>query len=255
MNFLRPLSVAALLLLLGVTALPADTLLKKLRTADEVPAPGRIAESYKNRKVEIWIGADRVLRDDGRTALLLRLDQRKLYIADRAQKMYVALDLEQKDGRWRAITGLPATPGGAEAWVIHAKAEPTQETRQVGAWKALRYQVALSNEIQRANRIRFSWWVAPDLTIEDAPLRTLTRILASLSFSGDEWIETLQSLPGQPVLFERVEQLPDTEAKAREELVAVEHREAPAGTYEVPAGFHPLAVQEYLHAYGVPEPF
>jgi hypothetical protein len=72
--------------------------------------------------------------------------------------------------------------------------------------------------------------------------------------SGDDWIATLQSVPGQPVLFERVEQLPEMEVKAREELVGVERREAPAGTYELPAGYRRIDFQEYRSTFGLPGP-
>ena len=239
--------------LLGVSSLLADTLLTKRRDADEVPAPGRSSEAFKNQKVEVWIGADRVRRDDGRTALILRLDQRKLYIVNHAKREYVALDLEQKADRWRAITGLPRVPD-TEAFLMHAKVEPIAETRKIGSWKTLRYQVALSNETGQADRIRLAWWVAPDLKIEDAPLRTLALVLASMTNSGDEWIATLQSVPGQPVLFERVEKLPEMEVKAREQLVAVERREAPAGTYELPAGHRRIDFHEYLTTFGFPGP-
>jgi hypothetical protein len=72
---------------------------------------------------------------------------------------------------------------------------------------------------------------------------------------GDEWIATLQSVPGPPVLFERVEKFPEMEVKAREELVAVERKAAPAGTYEVPAGHRSISYEEYLRTFGAPRPF
>jgi hypothetical protein len=79
-------------------------------------------------------------------------------------------------------------------------------------------------------------------------------LLASFRPAGDEWLATVLTLPGHPVLYERVEKQPDVEVKVREELVSVREREAPAGIYDVPAGYRVIDLAAYHEASGWPDP-
>ena len=241
------------LCLFFASSLAADVLLTKKRDADEFIFQGRAAPGAKNQKVEIWIGPDRVRRDAGPMTLILRLDQKKLYFVNHADRTWSATDLRQEGARWTATATYIFSPG-QEVWRWHARTELTKETRKVGSWQAARHQVALSNETGTAERIRLDWWVAPDVKVADAPLRTLMLLLASLGPAGDEWLATVLAIPGHPVLYEQVEKQPDVDIKVREELVSVQEKEAPGGIYEVPAGYRVIDLAEYHESYGWPAP-
>ena len=263
----RPIISAAALILALLLAAPlaADTLLTKRRDADDfIALNGTVSQGAKNQKVEIWIGPDRARRDDGQIAVILRLDQRKIYFVNHPEKIYTVTDLRQEGGRWVAEIPSPQPKGLPEGvsfdreeerkvWRFSARAEPTGETRKIGPWQATRYNIVLSNQAGTAQRLGLDWWVAPDLKIEDAPLRTLLRILASASAKGDEWLATILDLPGYPVLFEKKEKQPDVDVKTREELVSVKEKEAPAGIYELPSGYRLLDFSEYMSLYGLPD--
>jgi hypothetical protein len=139
------------LCLLVASSLAADVLLTKRRDADELIFQGRVAPGAENQKVEIWIGLDRVRRDDGRTAMILRLDQKKLYFVNHADRTWSATDLRQEGARWTATATYIAGPGD-DVWRWHAKTEPTSETRKVGSWQAARHRVSLSSETGTAER-------------------------------------------------------------------------------------------------------
>lgn len=241
------------LCLLSASSLAADVLLTKKRDADEFGFQDRVTQGAKNQKVEIWIGPDRVRRDDGRTALILRLDQKKLYFINHTDRTWSATDLRQKGTRWTATaTFLP--PPGQEVWRWHAKTEPTGETRKVGSWQAAGHRIALTSETGMAERVRLVWWVASDLRVDDAAWRVLTSLLASFDPAGEEWVAAVQTIPGHPVLFEQAVQQPEVEVTLREELVAVKEGEAPAGLYEVPDGYRVIDLAAYREAYGWPPP-
>lgn len=241
------------LCLLFASSLAADVLLTRKRDADEFLFQGRAAPGVKNQKVEIWIGPDRVRRSEGQTTLILRLDQKKLYFVNHADRTWSATDLRQEGARWTATATYIAGPG-EDVWRWHAKTEPAGETRKIGSWQAARHRILLSSETGTADRVQVDWWVAPDLKVDDAPLRTLMLLLASFNPAGDEWLATALALPGHPVLYERVEKQPDVNVKVREELISVKEGEAPAGTYEVPAGYRLIDLTEYHEAYGWPAP-
>jgi hypothetical protein len=239
--------------LLSASSLAADVLLTKKRDADEFQFQGRVTPGAKNQTVEIWIGPDRVRRDDGRTALILRLDQKRLYFINHTDRTWSATDLRQEGPRWTATATYIHGPG-QDVWRWHAKTEPTGETRKVGSWQAARHRIALSSETGTAERVRLDWWIASDLKVNDAPWRVLTLLLASFHPAGEEWLATVQAVSGHPVLYEQVEKQPEVDIKLREELVSVKEREAPAGMYEVPAGYRVVDLAEYKETYGWPAP-
>ena len=233
----------------------ADVLLTRIRNADEFIMANRISPGAVNQKVEIWIGADRVRRDDGQTALILRLDQKKLYLVNHADKTYVAADLRQEGGRWLAPMSLVSSDADQEIWKLQAKVEPTGETRKIGTWQAAGHRVALSNTAGTGERLRLDWWIAPDLKVEDAALRTLMRLVATFTSAGDEWLTTVLAMPGHPVLYERVQKQPDVDIKIREELKSVKEGEAPAGTYDPPAGYRLVDLgADYWETHAFPSP-
>jgi hypothetical protein len=243
-----PRRIAAALLLALFCPLPlgADVLLTKKRDADEFLFQGRASQGAKNQKVEIWIASDRVRRDDGRTALILRLDEQKLYVIDHTDRAYTAIDLRQSAGRWTA-------KAKDNFFWLDGKVGPAGEKKKVGSWQAVPHEVVLSNEAGTGQRIRLQWWVAPDLKIEDGSLRALLRVLATFSPAGSDWMAAVLDLPGHPVLFERVEKQPDVDIKIREELISVKHGEAPKNAYEPPPGYRLMDTGEYGQAYGLPE--
>jgi hypothetical protein len=249
------LSLAVTLgLCLFASAAMADSHWVLRRTADHFETEGRASAPAKNSKIELWSAADRVRRDDSRSALILRLDQKKLYLVNHSERVYTAAEVQQKRGRW-TMTAAPAIPEQIrQVWQLKAKIEPTGEIRKVGSWQAERHRVVLSNEAGTGGRTQLDWWVAPNLRKEDGALRTLLRLQASFDVSGDAWMTSLLALPGVPVLFEKAEKLPDVEVKTREELESVEEGEAPAGIYDPPAGYRQLDFKVYGETYFFPSP-
>jgi hypothetical protein len=244
------------LALLAAAPLAADTLLTKRRDADEFVFQGR-STGGKNQRVQVWIATDRARRDNGRSGQILRLDQHKLYLFDHTERVFTVLDVHE--GRDRLVakykSPLPTLAETEAAWRAHARIIPTGEKREVAGRPAEGYRVELTNETGTAARTKLQWWTAPDLRLDDLPLRKLMRLLASLLPMGDEWIADLLALPGHLVLFLQEEQQPDVVVTAREELLSVEEKEAPAGTYDPPAGYRPLEPTEYSQTVGWPAVF
>lgn len=254
---LKPILVAACCLgLLVALPLPADILLTKKRDADDFSFQRR-ATGGKDQRVRIWIAADRVRRDNGLVGQILRLDQRKLYLFHHAERVFTILAVGEKRDRLIAkYRSQPPMLAEAEAaWRIQARITPTGDRRDIAGWQAQGYGVELANEAGTATRIKLQWWVAPDLRLADLPLRQLMRLLASLDPGGEQWVADLLALPGHPVRFIQDEQQPDVVVTTREELLSVEEKEAPGGTYEPPAGYRHLEPMEYSQAVGWPVAF
>ncbi len=208
-----------LLLLLLASPAAADSLLT-LRSSIE----GLKMDQPRTGEVKIWIGGDKLRRDEGDTSYILRLDRGKLYLLDHVGKTYRELSIPGD------LQRIAATPGEQSSVQVTA----TSETRKIGQWNARKYKVDLSNPA--GLRLDTTIWASKDVADHSACQR-LAASLAALQPGAADWARKLEQIEGFPVLQEADVTMGDSRFKTREELVSVENRDAPAGSYEPPAGY------------------
>ena len=126
-----------------------------------------------------------------------------------------------------------------------AQVTATEETRKIGSWNARRYKVEITNPA--GLRLETTVWASKDVAAYPA----LTRLSASIDAlqpGSADWSLKRGQIEGFPVLQEADVTMGNSRFKTREELVAVETKDAPAGTYDPPAGY---TAQAYT---GAPQP-
>jgi len=207
-----------LLCLLLAAPAAADTLLT-VRSSVE----GLKMDQPTTGQVHIWVAADRLRRDEGETSTIVRLDRGKVYVLNHADKTYLELaapDL-QKLG----------APAGAQ---MKVQVTATGETKKVGTWNARKYKVEISNP--EGLHLDTTIWASKDVASYQA-YGKLAAALAAMQPGSGEWARQMQQIEGFPVVQEADVTMGGSRFKTREELVAVETKDAPAGTYDPPAGY------------------
>lgn len=236
---MRPSILAALLaFLLAVPALPAaaDTLLSVRTHVDAFEILGK-KEAARDAEVRIWVGEAGARRDDGTTSAVLRSDRRKLYLIDHEDKTYSALDLPVDLARMTPAPQRPLLDQLIAATRVSVALAETAETRKVGGYDARRFNVSVSGP--NGKIFDSTFWVSAGVPGFEAANR-VSATLASLSPGSADWAGKLERLPGFPVLQETTLELEGTKVKSKEELVSVETRNPPAGSYEIPQGYQLL---------------
>ncbi|HEY4573877.1 MAG TPA: DUF4412 domain-containing protein [Thermoanaerobaculia bacterium] len=214
-------AVFALLLLTAAPAL-ADTLL----TVRSSIAGLKIAPSQAE-PIRIWIGGekgDRLRRDEGDTSYILRLDRGKLYVVNHADRTYSELALPV-DAR---------KIGAPPEMQVKAQVTATEETKKIGSWSARKYRVDITNPA--GLHLDTTVWASPDVASHQA-LTRLAASIAALQPGSADWSQKLPQIEGFPVLQEAEVTMGTSHFRTREELVGIETKDAPAGTYEPPAGY------------------
>ena len=212
----RRAALLPLFLLLAVPA-AADTLLTVRSNVE-----GLKMDQPTGGEIRIWVGADRLRRDEGDTSSILRLDTGKVYLLNHAEKTYAevaAPDLQK-----------PA----AERSPMKVEVTETGESKRVGKWNARKYKVEISNP--DGLHLVTTIWASKDVDAYQA-YGKLSPILAALQTGSAEWSRKMRQIDGFPVVQESDVDMGGSRFKTREELVAVETKEAPAGTYDPPAGY------------------
>lgn len=241
----RLLICLALLLSLSLPpSLPAgaDTLLTVQSHVDSFKLMGE-TQPAKDIEVKIWVGTDRLRRDEGETSSILRLDRNKLYLVDHAGKTYSEIGLPVDLQKYAPAGTESAMQQMADAMKLNAQVTPAGESRRIGQWNTRRVDVAITSAMGMT--IATTMWVSKDLDIYPS-LNKMSAALASLQHGAAAWARQLEQIDGFPVLQESDVSVIGTRFKTREELVAVAAQDAPAGIYEPPAGytrqpFNPMA--------------
>ena len=235
-----PMALLAILPLAGaaafagaVPAAMADELLTVRGHAEGVKVGDR-TQPPRDTDVKIWLGADRMRRDEGATTFLVRLDQHKLFIVNHAERSYTSVDLPIE---WMKLV----PPRDQESFSrfmtdnqIVSKVTPTTDTKAFHGWNCHRVQIDLTNN--QGLKVAAQWWLTKDLPFAAAYNR-LSASLASLQISTVEWSRKMAQLDGFPVYQDTTVTMGGATIKTQEEVTSVDTREAPAGTYDVPAGF------------------
>ena len=199
-------------LLLGFAAstAQADTL---MTTREGTLGLGADATHDEGRTVRFWSGSDRMARIDDRGKIISDLESGVTYLINDQGKSCYAIPKQQVDAE-----------GGTAGQV---EVRETNETRQVGPWQAKGYELSVTMD---GEPIEIAVWVSEDVPADVGGLRAYT---ASKLAPEMAWMLTMFDLGGYPVRQE-VSMGP---IKSWGELVSVEEKSAPPGTYDIPAGY------------------
>lgn len=237
----RPMRTTTLVLtvtlaLAGVfaAAAAADTKLEMKSHTDAFQMMGQ-SQPAQDSEITLWIGPDRVLRDDGDSAFLYRGDQSKLYAIDHQQKSYSVLSLPVD-----VLSLMPAEmraqmEGFLQQMSMTATVTPTDEEKEINGWSTRRYDVSMSNPM--GMKIDSIVWATDDIETDLEAFRSLVTAMGSLQPGGASAMDELMKVQGVPVLSETTVQGMGSSFSSKDELVSAAEAAAPAGTYEVPEGY------------------
>lgn len=110
----------------------------------------------------------------------------------------------------------------------------TNETKKIREWNARKVKVAVTNAA--GLKLDTTMWVSRDVP-SYAAFNKMLASMAALQPTGTELSRKLEQIEGFPVLQETQVEVNGSRFTAREELVSVETKSAPAGAYEPPAGY------------------
>lgn len=216
----------------------ADTRLEMKSHTDAFQMMGQ-SQPAQDKTITFWIAGDRVLREDGENAFLYRGDQNKLYVIDHEAKSYSAVALPVD-----LLALMPAEMRGQmqgllQQMAMTATVTPTDERKEIGDWTARRYDVHMEN--QMGMKIDSTVWATEEVRSDLQAFRGLYAAMGSLQPGGAGAVDELMKVQGVPVLSETTIEGMGGSFGSSEELLSATETDAPAGTYEVPAGYRESA--------------
>jgi len=214
----RELTGALLLIGATIPAAQADTLIitreGSRMTGDDgdVPEALRSGADGEAKTITFWSRADRTARMDDNGKMIGDLESGVTYLVNDRNRTCYALPTRQK------------APGDAPAAQVEVR--ETGESRQIGSWQAKGYELKVAAD----DPIEIAVWVSDDVAVDMSAQRAYTETVVT---PDTAWLLTLFDLGGYPVRQE----FSMGPMRMWSELVSVDEKAAPAGTYEIPPGY------------------
>jgi len=226
---------ALLLLAAALLAAPAaaDQVLTLLSHNDEMTIMGQKTPA-KDVTQEYWFGDDAIRFDDEETSVVMRLDQKKLFLLDHGEKTFSAIDLPFD---FKSLVGPEMAPMMEQMMKMMAPSitvTPTSETGKYGGFACKVYDVAINiSMMQMATRGCYS----EELPVDYSRYQSLAKAQAELVPNASWMKELTEKIKGFPVRSETTTTMMGKSFKSWQELKSVEDRTPPAGFYAPPAGY------------------
>jgi hypothetical protein len=233
MRTLRLLTSAALLCAPAFAA-PADTMMvRKVHT--EAGKMGQHETPAKDETQTVWIAKDRVRVESDDKIILLRLDQKKLYMMDPKEKTYSPIDLPFDMKKYLPAEMAEMYDKMNSANTMSCKVTPTDETKKIKDWNTKKYELKVTGSM--TGGMTEEVWVTKDISVDTAAFLELLRTTLTMRPGGESMVDELKKIDGVPVMSDRTLKSPMGTVKTHEELVSIEQKDAPAGAFELPKDY------------------
>ncbi|MFQ6110337.1 MAG: DUF4412 domain-containing protein, partial [Candidatus Aminicenantales bacterium] len=223
---------------LSIALLPhpakADSHIKKFRHTDAMTIMGQ-TQPAKDEEGATWMTKDKMREDEGKSrSTIVRLDLKKIYVIDHEKKEYVEIDLP--------IDFEKILPSEAKQMMqmmeVTAKVTETQEVQKIKKWDCKKYLVEIGFSMMGMNMpMKMDMWVTKGIDIDFNLYEKFQTEMLSLQPIFKDFIEEFKKIKGYPVLTEMTMTMMGTETKTKEEVISVEKKNAPEGTYDIPEGY------------------
>jgi len=228
---LSALAAAAAFAVLPAVA-AADTHLIQKQHTDAMSLMGH-DEPAKDETIETWMSKTSVARRGGSIDMIARFDEKKLYVINNPDRAYSVIALPFDFKSLLSPEQQPMAEQMEKMMAVDVTVTPKDETKQVGKWATKRYDLTVTGMGMKMDIVN---WVSKDVGVDRDTYKEFIGSMANLQMRSD-WMKKLAEIDGYPVEQDMTMTIMGKPIRSHSELVSVDERAAPAGTYEPPAGY------------------
>ncbi|MDH3814467.1 MAG: hypothetical protein OEV48_08270 [Acidobacteriota bacterium] len=224
----KTLSVLFVLLLsAGIAA--ADLKVIKQTHQDGFTIMGQ-TQPAEDKQQTTWIGTNMMYMDQGDNVTIVRLDTMKLYVVDHTTKTYHVLDLP--------IDLSTLVPPEMQPMLAMMQFEVTvtrtDEHKQVGEWDARRYDISMTSQMFS---MKSTMWATKVAGYDPEAFNSMYVHLNSLQPGMADAVKEMGKIDGLVVEQQGLITMMGNEVGTSEKTISIDNMDAPAGTYDPPAGY------------------
>lgn len=227
-----------LLFIISIVLFPnpakADYYIKKIKHTDAVAIMGQ-TQPAKDEEGSTWMAKDKMREDEGESrSTIVRFDLKKIIVVDHEKKEFTEIDLPVNFEKMLP----PEAKQMMQMMQVTAKVTQTEETQKIKDWDCKKFLVEIGLTMMGMSMpMKMEMWVTKDMGIDLNLYENFYSEILSLQPMFKGFTEEFKKIDGYPVLTLMSMNIMGSETKSREEVVSVEKKDAPAGTYDVTEGY------------------
>lgn len=211
--------------------LNADHVVKKTKQTTATVMKGSNEKSSAENGTT-WISKNKMRQDEGNaTSVIIRLDKNKVFILNHKEKTYseMGLPINLEENLTQEAKQV------IKVMKISSSIEKTQDTRVVRDWKSQKFAADISISVLGMEMpMTMEIWASRDTGINLKTFRKFYAVLLSINPFTKDLMDDFQKIEGFPVLTKISMRVKGVETQSQEEVVMIEERKAPRGTYDLP---------------------
>lgn len=223
-----------LMILILPFSVNGDHVIKKTKQTTETVMNGSNEKSSVENGTT-WISKNKMRQDEGNaTSVIIRLDKNKVFILNHTEKTYSEMDLpinleENLTQEAKQIINVMK---------ISSLVKETKDTQVIRGWKSQKFKADISiSMLGMEMPMTMEIWASRDTGINLKTFRKFYAVLLSINPFTKDLMEDFQKIEGYPVLTNISMRVKGVETKSQEEVVMIEEKKAPRGTYELPSEY------------------
>jgi len=252
-RILRVLTPALLCLFVaGTTQARADVYMKQKMHTSAFKMMGQ-SQPEKDEIMTFWFGgtAARSDMEAGKTSSILLPDRKLIVMIDHNKREYSEMSLDfEKLFDEAAAAEAAQDPETAEAMKkmpgfmknmmkgamgsLSAKVTETGETKKIGDYDCRKYLIEMS---MMGSETKAESWATEDIKIDYAKAFAMSNAMMASMPGFEKVMQEMKKVKGVVVYQAATVKMMGSEMTSTTELVEAADKDAPAGTYEVPAGY------------------
>jgi len=224
----KPLSIL-FIAVLAVGFANADTLIRQTTHTDAFSMMGQ-DQPARDETQEIWIGQDQMTTVTKNMTIIVDTNRKVLDMVNHANKTYVEmalpLDMSQylppQMAQMMSATKVTVTPKGT--------------TQRINQWNCDGYDVLMDMGMMKMN---IAIWATTDVPFDWAQVqeKLSSQVMKASMRLDDAALAEFKKIKGYQVKADIAMELMQSQMKASTTVTEISPKPAPAGTYDVPAGY------------------
>ncbi|MFH1700349.1 MAG: DUF4412 domain-containing protein [Candidatus Zixiibacteriota bacterium] len=244
---LRIVAVAllALTMLIIPSLVHADTFIKTATHTDAMKMGPQTTPAVDDTSIT-WMGDNMaaMIKDEA-SSMIINGETGMIYNINHKDKSYTEMSMDALGDIEKMMEGSGADKTEAAmfgqqmkammaAMKMEAKVTPTEETKDIHGWNCKKFIVEIKMGMGGMTN---NSWVTKDVEIDYTIFSRLMSAPMMQMPGFQELMAEMEKMGGIPVLVEGSMNMMGTEVKSKQEVLAIETKDAPEGTYDVPKDY------------------
>ena len=232
----------------GTVQARADVYMKNKTHTDAFTVMGQ-SQPAKDEIMVFWMG-DKKARTDtegANTSMIFLAEKKTLFMIDHAKKQYSEMPLdfdkmfdeaigekggdEEDKAQAKAMAGMMKNLMGN----MSAQVTDTGETKKIGSWNCRKYPLDI--DMGGMGKTVGEVWATEELKVDYAMAYTMANGMMASMPGFEKILAEMKRIKGVVVYQTTTVKVMGAEIKSTTELLEAGNKDAPAGHYEIPAGY------------------